>query len=613
MRKAALLVESGEVDDGQRLALGAIERAQCAWSRDHRVLTAAHLGWALQWRHALDLGQWWDRLRQGARSSRPESDLWARLAPHDADARSDLDAYAGQMTAERREDSPWTFDLRRVNRFPLANAEYRSFHSVWRVVRLLELSGLPSGIPGVRIASEHIDRGARLVAPLVPSYAARLLLVGGSGNEKALNPVLSQTHLARMSDQDVSSLCDAAQRASDHFLGRWISGGAADDWLRRRGENAVEIMSRCVGRHGAASALDTFKWALRYRHSRRWADNPFWSCVARLWERSWEGMDLQSRADAVPEILCAPIPEDALRTDRDPGDLLHRELPEVKRADADETTWASCVRQICTALRGSEDTRSLAFDRLNWIARKHLLAEAEERDVAISLWGTVHHESDGLPHVRQVDDWVYLLLPEPEPGIAERRFRTKWIGREFKEAADSTRDGTIRNIAAAWNPDHAEERVISLSEREEAWFWSLVEEWLRNESRQRVMLGGSRDHAVSLLVEVLTHRRAPISVLHRLAENASPIQGGRIRTAKQWGSPENEYLMIAASAALGGGGSDRSGTSAAGREPGLPDERVSLAAWNALQLVDRPVRARTAGNLNWVPPSAEGVCGISVW
>ena len=454
LRKAALMVESGDVDSGQRTALDAIQRAERAWSCDRRVLTAARLGWALYWRHALNWARWWDGLRQGEGASLPDSDLWARLAPHDADARSNLEAYVRKMTQEQSDDSPWTFDMRRVNRITLSNVEYRSFLSAWRVIRVLELSGLPSGIPPVRIAGEYIGRAARLVAPFVPADAARLVLLGGTGNQKVLDAVVSQTHLARMSDNDASALFDAAQRARDWYLERWTPEGKTDEFLRQKVENAIEIMSRCVARHGAAPASETFRWAIRYSRPRRWMDNSFWSCVAHLWERSWDAMDLESQASAFSEILRAPIAENAFTRDRDPGDLLLQEHPRIKRSDVDEPLWASCVHQICTALRGKEDTRRLAFERLNAIARKHLFSESEKQEVAVCLWGLVHQESTGLPRIRQVDDWLYLLLPEPELGIAERRFRAKWIGRDVNEATNATGTETIRNVAAAWNPDH---------------------------------------------------------------------------------------------------------------------------------------------------------------
>lgn len=483
-RKAAVMVESGDVKGGRELALPSLQRAERAWSRDRRVLTAARLGWALHWRHALDWARWSDELWQGNSSLQPDADLWARLAPYEGHARSDLSAYVRKMTTEQGEDSPWTFDLSRVNRITLSDPGARSSRSAWRVIRLLELSGLPSGIPRVRIASDHIGRAARLVAPFIPAYAARLLLLGGAGNKKVLDAVVSQIHLARMSDQEASSLFEAAQRARDHFLGRWTAGEEAADFYRQRAENAIEIMSRSVARHGAGPASETFSWAIRHSRPRRWVDNPFWSCVAGLWRRSWNAMDLGSRASAVSEILRTPIPENPLLTDSDPGELLHDEHLRISRADIDEPIWASCVRQICGALRGNEYARRLAFDRLYPIARKHLLSEVEELEVALSLWGTVHQEPDGLPHIGGVDDWLYLVLPEPEQGIAERRFRAKWVGRDVNDATSATGEETIRNVAAAWNPDHLQMRAIRLTEDEQVWFWRFVEEWLRHEAGQ---------------------------------------------------------------------------------------------------------------------------------
>lgn len=610
LRKAALMVDSGNVSDGRGLALTTLQRVERAWSRDRRVPTAARFGWALHWRRALNWARWSEEWRQGNSSSRPDVDLWARLAPYEGDARSDLDAYVRQLAKERREDSPWSFDLRRVHRITLSNAEAGSYHSAWCAIRLLELSGLPSEILGVPVARDHIDRAARLVAPMIPAHAARLILLGGSRDKKALDAVVSQIHLARMSDKEASALFDTARRARDRFLGRWTLGEEAADFYRQRAESAIEIMSRCVARHGAAPASETFRWAIRYSRPRRWVDNAFWKCVARLWERSWDAMDLASQANAVREILCASIPEDAFITDMDPGKLLLGEHPRFNRDDVDEALWSSCVHQICAALHGNKYARRLAFDRLNAIVRRGLLSEAEKREVALSLWGTVHQESDGgLPHIRLVDDWMFLVLPEPEQGIAESRFRTKWIGRDVDRAKTETAEETIRNVAAAWNPDHLGERAIRLTDDEQTWFWSFVEEWLHHEAGQRLFRGTSRSQAVDLLVDVLTHRRAPISVLHRLAENG-PLRLDRRRLiVKQWGSPKNEYLMMVAAAALGGGDSGeaehrlRLGTRS-------PDARERWAAWQALEWWIRRSGHDACGRL--IPPSIDSVRDIGV-
>ena len=611
LRKAVLLVESGDVEGGQELALGTLQGVEHAWARDGRVRTAAPLGWALHWRRALNWAREWDERRKGEGSWQPDADLWARLVPYDSDARSDLDEYVQQTTEEQRDDSPWTFDLGRQNRIVLSSAAYRSFRSAWGVIRLLELSGIPYGLPGVFVLGYSLDKAARLIAPYAPAFAARLLLLGGSWNEKTLNAVLSQTHLARMSDPETSSLFDAARRARDHLLARWTPDSAEDDFVRGRVENALEVMSRCVVRHGGGSASELLEWALQYRRPRRWVDNQFWSCIASLWKRSWGAMDMKSRADAIPEILMSLIPEDALLTDRDPVALTLHDLPKIDRNNADEAAWTSCVRRICTGLGGNEYARELAFGRLYWMARNDLLADAEGHEVAIGLWRTVEPDSDGLPHIRRVDDWMYLVVPEPDLGVAEGRFRTKWIGREFKapSGSTSTGDDILRNVAAAWNPDCVGDQVIALSGEEEDWLWSFVEDWLRYEASQRFWSGTSRGLEVPRLVDLLIHRHAPGSVVKRMAEAVAPTIGQRARSAEEWGSPENEHLMIAASAAFGG------------EEPAeaehrirlgarSPDERVSLASWNALRWWIR--ESARPGGFGMQRPSAEGVRDIGV-
>ena len=271
LRKAALMVDSGDEKAGLDLALPTLQRSERAWSRSRKVLTAARFGWALHWRHALNWARWSDELMQGNSSQQPHSDLWARLAPNGGDARSDLDAYSRQMTNRQREESPWTFDLSRVHRITWSDRNARSFRAVWRVIRLLELSGLPTGVLSVRIASDHVEQAARLVASFTPAYAARLLLLSGTGNEKVLDAVVSQTHLARMSQHEASELFDAAQRSRDRFLNRWTPGEEGGEFYRQRAETRSRSCpgALCVT---VRNGLGTLTWAIQFNRARRWMD-----------------------------------------------------------------------------------------------------------------------------------------------------------------------------------------------------------------------------------------------------------------------------------------------------------------------------------------------------
>ena len=398
-------------------------------------------------------------------------------------------------------------------------------------------------------------------------------------------------------------------RARDYFLARRTPHAAEDDFLLQQAEVAIEIMSRCVVRYGAAPVSDVFRWSVNYRHSRRPLENTFWSAVARLWTRSWRAIPPTSRAAAFSEILQAPIPSDAFITDEDPGELLHDGLAGIERRDIGESTWASGVDQMSAALRGTNEARRLAFFRLKPIARKGLLTKTEKQELARSLWGAAHPETTGLPEIPRVDDWVYLVLPEPEPGIAEARFRAKWIGPDATEVVSGQREKVIRNVATSWNPDHVGERVIRLSDDEQEWFWEVAEEWLRHEAAQRVVRGTTADAALPRLVDVLAHRRAPASVLNQLRANARRVPQPRHPMAEWWASPVHEHRIVAACAALGVG--DRSEAEDRLRIGARSsDGSTSLAAWDALGWWVR--QASQTGTVPVRPPSLECVRDIGV-
>ena len=148
-----------------------------------------------------------------------------------------------------------------------------------------------------------------------------------------------------------------------------------------------------------------------------------------------------------------------------------------------------------------------------------------------------------------------------------------------------------------------------LTESEQAWFWRFAEAWLSHEAGDRLMRGTTSDQAVDFLIDVLTQRRTPTSVLDRLAENATPVPARRTRIVDQWGSPENEFLIVAAAAALGAYGcSDAEHRLRLGTRS--PKGREGLAAWKALEWwIEHS--GRDAG-VPLIAPSAESVRDIGV-
>lgn len=131
-----------------------------------------------------------------------------------------------------------------------------------------------------------------------------------------------------------------------------------------------------------------------------------------------------------------------------------------------------------------------------------------------------------------------------------------------------------------------------------------MEAWLSHEAGDRLMRGTTSDQTVDFLIDVLTRRQAPTSVLDRLAENATLVPARQGPIVAKWRSPDNKYLIMAAAAALGG---EHSGEAEHRLRLGTrsPDLSECLPAWKAvvwwIKRSGRNLRVRL------VPPSIESV------
>ena len=106
------------------------------------------------------------------------------------------------------------------------------------------------------------------------------------------------------------------------------------------------------------------------------------------------------------------------------------------------------------------------------------LNETEAVEVAQALWNEQHTGPKDLPGETELFEWVFLLLPEPEPGLAEKRFRCKWLApkRAPQEKAPSLEDILWQvGIAIAGLRIHG--YPLSLSEEERSYLIEVVKKW----------------------------------------------------------------------------------------------------------------------------------------
>ena len=140
----------------------------------------------------------------------------------------------------------------------------------------------------------------------------------------------------------------------------------------------------------------------------------------------------------------------------DPGVLVNRDseirLPE--RCGDNEAEWRAVVTLLHRALRTGGEARERAAIRLGPVARQGILTNAETSELADALWAAENVATGYLPTNTTLYDWAFLLLPEPETGLAARRFRRKWLSRDVVQSRhDLSRSGGTIRVEFGSSPD----------------------------------------------------------------------------------------------------------------------------------------------------------------
>ena len=139
----------------------------------------------------------------------------------------------------------------------------------------------------------------------------------------------------------------------------------------------------------------------------------------------------------------------------DPGNVLVRDsallLPE--RVSDNEDHWQAVVRLLIRGLSAGGAARRRAATRLVPLVSQGRLTEAEISQSSKALWAEKHTPGDSLPQDTDLYDWAFLTLPEPNPGLAEARFRLKWLSADFGKLEHSAPSpgGTI-TVSLSYEP-----------------------------------------------------------------------------------------------------------------------------------------------------------------
>jgi hypothetical protein len=486
-RKAAILVEMSRNDEAVRLLNRSLSVVREMPHGRHNLASASREGWTL-WLALAFERDFWQSMDEEVIDSPSAFGRWKQLAALECDAfaqkRNILDDLQGKP---EKKDGP-LFDLgaRRGETIRFSNAEYKRWITAQRVVRLSEIAGLPPWVSrsafNQMVASDILSLAVDQVISTDYALALRLVLRLVKDEDDAIfNRVWSRTRIAAMSMGEVTALVELVSNIISYSLPRATNFRNDSVFWVTRLRVAMEALSRLVLRMPPERAKIIFEQGLAYymKVKPMWLAKP----IEHLLSRAWEALPNSYRTGFVLDILSAPIAGvdgfEVFQLYPDPGKLLIEDDEIVAPARLPETEgqWSTIIHLIIRGLRCSDEARKRAASRLVRLARWNCLTDSEKQSVAQALWHPDYIDKDMLPGGTSLYDWVFLYLPEPEPSLAEQRFRKKWLGsQELKsERAINEYFWRIGNALASFKH---RQRPLTLTEDEYVSLTALIQQWI---------------------------------------------------------------------------------------------------------------------------------------
>ena len=491
MRKAALLFETDQVEEAKQLVEAALAAIRRAPSDDDSLALESREGWALY--------STWDlyNLRNHEVVS-----AWERLTPVKCNALMEKQHIIEALRGRKERSAIPSFDVGMIREpgIELSNWAFYQWTAARRALRLPEIVGLPSATRGVAAAADLLKAGSDLVAPYEPELATRIILkVADFDQDKQLESIITRSRVAGMAHDAVASL---AQDCITLIEDAWprFSGADRDHrgfWLDRL-RVAMEGLSRLVVRLEPETSGAFFDRVLGWyvNGGLSWhslLNVPF----GNLLRRSWETLPDETKRDKVLSILAAPIPGIGTSPDRppdspDPGALLRNDLVRPSRPTSEEEKWEDVVETLVRALTGTGETRQRASTRIAWMSIANLLSDSERAAVATALWGSDYTNQELLPEGTALFEWAFMLLPEPEPGLARTRFHERWLTDKQRSGEEApTPEDILWNVGAAVANLRIHDLSLEMSDVDRKYLGEIVTAWAKTSVPRALNVAGA--------------------------------------------------------------------------------------------------------------------------
>ena len=486
MRQAALLFEMDENKKAHELNSKALEQSRKGSREEVDIGSLSREAWSLccagtnmehekLWNASKE---WWQR--------------WEQLTPFKCNSPQELQSYTEQIKGEVSYEKARPFDVEDVwaETISFSQGEFLRWAAAHRAVRLAELVGLPPKAGNIKVASDILELSARRLIHYEPELAMRLVIrAAQTETSDTLNYVLSRTQIARITSESAKRLAQYCLKAIDYILSRIRF---VQSFHQRSNRLAVfmEALSRFVLRLAPEKANAIFDSSMEWYTSNIVSKsvslaNP----MGHLLSRTWEALSVESQQQKILDLLSAPIVDfDGflaghcfLNRYPDPSHVLKRDTNfEIKRTAESDQRWREIVRLVIRALRSGGEPRKRAANRLYWLVEFKILIEDETAELGKTLWGDDYEEHCDLPQETGMNDWEFMLLPEIRPGLAEERFRLKWLKNELLKEHNLWQSGkVIWNVGSAIRSSKINGFQFRLSNKERYYLVNVVMRWAK--------------------------------------------------------------------------------------------------------------------------------------
>ncbi|KAF0217578.1 MAG: hypothetical protein FD174_3257 [Geobacteraceae bacterium] len=468
IRKAGILFELGELDTAYELLITILPAIRRSIRRDIDDYAAlSREGCAMQ---LIEIAEW-EKRHSRADSQEDQSynnvnnpdwaARWKTLMAKDCDIRDEWQGICAQLNAPVPDPRP-NKEIRK-RRFDLGqestSRHYGSgdqFLPALQALAFTEAAGMPTRIMadvvGVSVGSSGLRKAAEWLKLVEPEIAFKLILrVCTSESDDTLNLVSTRETVAQLNSNFVEETINILLQSANE-IAQTIS---ADKKYSSNLRVAMELLSRLALRlTDHSKQKQVFDLAISLTHNLAISGH-LWlaGALSNLLIRSIECFEMNAQKDLVLPLLKLPTEGVEARTFcEEPwwGDFLNNQDEGFRLLrDSEPAVWSDTVRHLLS-MAAKKESRQRAVLRLAFLHDRNLLSEQEQQEFAKTLWSADYPSATRLPGETNFYPWVFLTMPCPEEGMAERCIRTAYLTKEGAEKlslADYLKDlGNILDV-----------------------------------------------------------------------------------------------------------------------------------------------------------------------